>query len=71
MRRGNIADSKPEGVLAWGLGIAPSCLSPAVGRKEQEHAKPLSLNCGQPGSCASIFSGGRGTGAYTFGVGRR
>lgn len=33
-------------------------------------AKPLSLNFGQLGSCASTFSGGRRAGAYTFGVGR-
>lgn len=33
-----------------------------------EHAKPLSLNCGQLGSCASTFSRGRRAGACTFGV---
>lgn len=53
-------------MLVRSLGIAPSCLNPAIEREEGEHThRPP-----KPELRASTFSRDREASAYTFGVDR-
>lgn len=47
-QEGNIAESRPEGEPGWVWKLLPA-VCPAAGREVGEHARRLSLNCGQLG----------------------